>query len=74
MRANFSPPQFLESWEACQGADILIESPSTMAGIHVAEALNIPYFRAFTMPWTTTSTYPHACTLLSFISSLSVGY
>lgn len=23
-----------------------------MAGIHVAEALGIPYFRAFTMPWT----------------------
>lgn len=51
---------FHESWLACQEADILIESPSTMAGIHVAEALGIPYFRAFTMPWTTTSTYPQA--------------
>lgn len=51
---------FHESWLACQDADILIESPSTMAGIHVAEALGIPYFRAFTMPWTTTSTYPQA--------------
>jgi hypothetical protein len=40
--------QFSESWAACQDADILIESPSTMAGIHVAEALGIPYFRAFT--------------------------
>lgn len=28
---------FLESYEACKGADILIESPSTFAGIHVAE-------------------------------------
>ncbi|KAF2819680.1 sterol 3-beta-glucosyltransferase [Ophiobolus disseminans] len=52
------------SWRACQGADLLIESPSTMAGIHVAEALEIPYFRAFTMPWTRTRAYPHAFTVL----------
>lgn len=49
-----------ECWEECQGADLLIESPSTMAGIHVAEGLSIPYFRAFTMPWTKTSAYPQA--------------
>ncbi|ODV58064.1 sterol 3-beta-glucosyltransferase, partial [Ascoidea rubescens DSM 1968] len=48
------------SWEACQGTDVLIESPSAMAGIHIAEALCIPYFRAFTMPWTRTRAYPHA--------------
>lgn len=48
------------AWTACQDTDILIESPSTMAGIHIAEALAIPYFRAFTMPWTRTKTYPHA--------------
>ncbi|RCK59095.1 Sterol 3-beta-glucosyltransferase [Candida viswanathii] len=48
------------SWKACQGSDILIESPSAMAGIHIAEALGIPYFRAFTMPWTRTRAYPHA--------------
>ncbi|KAK4053271.1 hypothetical protein OIO90_004045 [Microbotryomycetes sp. JL221] len=51
---------FHESWEACQEADVLLESPSTFAGIHVAEALKIPYMRCFTMPWTPTSTYPHA--------------
>lgn len=51
----------LESaWKACQDSDILIESPSAMAGIHIAEALGIPYFRAFTMPWTRTRAYPHA--------------
>ncbi|GAW24110.1 hypothetical protein ANO14919_136910 [Xylariales sp. No.14919] len=51
----------LESaYTACQGSDLLIESPSAMAGIHIAEALNIPYFRAFTMPWTRTRAYPHA--------------
>ncbi|SJM88097.1 related to Sterol 3-beta-glucosyltransferase [Zygosaccharomyces bailii] len=50
------------SWKACRKAelDILIESPSAMAGIHIAEALQIPYFRAFTMPWTRTRAYPHA--------------
>ncbi|KAL8705531.1 MAG: hypothetical protein Q9201_001348 [Fulgogasparrea decipioides] len=48
------------AWSACQASDILIESPSAMAGIHIAEALGIPYFRAFTMPWTRTRAYPHA--------------
>lgn len=48
------------AWFACQGADILIESPSSMAGIHIAEALGIPYMRAFTMPWTRTRAYSHA--------------
>ncbi|SCV72662.1 BQ2448_4199 [Microbotryum intermedium] len=48
------------AWKACQGADVLIESPSTFAGYHVAEALRIPYFRAFTMPWSRTRAYPHA--------------
>lgn len=50
------------SWAACKDLqlDILMESPSAMAGIHIAEALEIPYFRAFTMPWTRTRAYPHA--------------
>jgi sterol 3beta-glucosyltransferase len=37
------------SWEACQGSELLIESPSAMGGIHIAEALRIPYYRAFTV-------------------------
>lgn len=48
------------AWMACQETDILIESPSAMVGIHIAEALSIPYFRAFSMPWTRTRAYPHA--------------
>ncbi|KAG7927080.1 hypothetical protein KL925_002451 [Ogataea polymorpha] len=48
------------SWKACQDTDILIESPSSICGIHIAEKLQIPYFRAFTMPWTRTRAYPHA--------------
>ncbi|KAI0757283.1 hypothetical protein C8Q80DRAFT_1265234 [Daedaleopsis nitida] len=48
------------SWEACQGTDVLVESPSAMGGYHIAEALKIPYFRAFTMTWSRTRAYPHA--------------
>ncbi|TKA66206.1 hypothetical protein B0A55_08625 [Friedmanniomyces simplex] len=48
------------AYDACKGSDLVIESPSAMAGIHIAEALGIPYFRAFTMPWTRTRAYPHA--------------
>ncbi|QPG95439.1 Sterol 3-beta-glucosyltransferase [Epichloe festucae Fl1] len=48
------------AYTACEGSELLIESPSAMAGIHVAERLGIPYFRAFTMPWTRTRAYPHA--------------
>ncbi|KAJ7212149.1 glycosyltransferase family 1 protein [Mycena pura] len=58
LRLTFSV--LLDSWESCQGADILLESPSAMSGVHIAEALNIPYFRTFTMPWTKTSEFPHA--------------
>ncbi|KAJ6574687.1 glycosyltransferase family 1 protein [Mycena capillaripes] len=49
-----------QSWDACQGTDVLVESPSAMGGYHIAEALRIPYFRAFTMTWTRTRAYPHA--------------
>ncbi|KAG9314605.1 glycosyltransferase family 1 protein [Chiua virens] len=48
------------SWEACQGTDVLLESPSAMGGYHIAEALRIPYFRTMTMTWTRTRVYPHA--------------
>lgn len=53
------------SWKACQNTDLLLESPSAMAGIHIAEALGVPYFRAFTMPWTKTRAYPHAFATLN---------
>jgi sterol 3beta-glucosyltransferase len=49
-----------DAWEACKDADVIVESPSMMCGVHIAEALQIPYFRAFTMPWTRTSAYPQA--------------
>ncbi|KAI1266954.1 glycosyltransferase family 1 protein [Xylariaceae sp. FL1019] len=57
---NWLDELLASAYTACQGSDLLIESPSAMAGIHIAEALSIPYFRAFTMPWTRTRAYPHA--------------
>lgn len=75
----------LDSWRACQGADVLIESPSTMSGVHIAEALKIPYFRAFTvggclgvadlqMPWTRTNAYPQAFMVPAFEMGPSFNY
>lgn len=64
----------IDSWHACQDADVLIESPSTMAGIHIAEALEIPYFRAFTMPWTRTTAYPQAFMVPKFEMGPSFNY
>lgn len=49
-----------ECYEQCWDAELIIESPSTMAGIHVAEAYQCYYFRAFTMPWTPTTKFPQA--------------
>jgi len=64
----------LDSWTACKDADVLIESPSTMSGIHIAEALSIPYFRAFTMPWTRTTAYPQAFMVPAFEMGPSFNY
>ncbi|KZV67100.1 glycosyltransferase family 1 protein [Peniophora sp. CONT] len=50
----------VDAWEQCKDADVLLESPSAMAGVHIAEALKVPYFRTFTMPWTKTRQFPHA--------------
>lgn len=32
----------MDAWEACKDADVLLESPSAMAGVHIAEALGKP--------------------------------
>ena len=49
----------VSAYDACQGSHVLIESAVGMAGIHIAEKLGIPYFGAFTMPFTRTTQYPH---------------
>ncbi|KAI9018738.1 hypothetical protein CLU79DRAFT_760165 [Phycomyces nitens] len=47
------------TWIACQGTEMIIESPSAMVGVHMAEKLRVPYFRAFPMPMTRTRSFPH---------------
>ena len=45
-----------------------------MSGIHIAEALSIPYLRAFTMPWTRTAAYPQAFMVPAFEMGPSFNY
>jgi sterol 3beta-glucosyltransferase len=45
-----------------------------MAGVHIAEARKIPYFRAFTMPWTRTQAYPQAFMVPAFEMGPSFNY
>ncbi|CAO1620144.1 unnamed protein product [Parajaminaea phylloscopi] len=61
-------------WAACQGTNVIIESPNALAGIHVAEALQVPYFRAFTMPWSRTRAYPQAFAVPSKKAGGSYNY
>ncbi|EFA81475.1 sterol glucosyltransferase [Heterostelium album PN500] len=46
-------------WLAAQGAEALIATPGCFAGPHIAEALQIPFFHSFTMPFTRTRMYPN---------------
>ncbi|KAI3650375.1 hypothetical protein MP228_003856 [Amoeboaphelidium protococcarum] len=62
----------ISSYEALKGADVVIESPVAMAGYHVAEKLQVPYFAAFPMPWTRTSDFPHPFAVADY--SLGLGY
>lgn len=39
--ADFFEIVLVDAWEQCQGADVLLESPSAMAGVHIAEALSM---------------------------------
>ncbi|KAI8982303.1 hypothetical protein BDF20DRAFT_834938 [Mycotypha africana] len=47
------------AYEACKGTDVLIESPSAMVGIHMAEKLQIAYFRSMPFPFSRTTKFPH---------------
>ncbi|GAN01566.1 glycosyltransferase family 1 protein [Mucor ambiguus] len=47
------------SYKACQGTDVIIESPSAMVGVHMAERLGVPYFRSMPFPFTRTTKFPH---------------
>lgn len=40
--SNDNKSVLLDSWAGCKDADVLLESPSAMAGVHIAEALSMP--------------------------------
>ncbi|RCI02105.1 Sterol 3-beta-glucosyltransferase [Rhizopus stolonifer] len=72
---NWLEDLMVSAYEACQGTDILIESPSAMIGVHIAEKLGkfttssqelelillleIPFFRSMPFPFSRTSKFPH---------------
>ncbi|KAE8145253.1 hypothetical protein BDV25DRAFT_133954 [Aspergillus avenaceus] len=61
-------------------ADAIIANPPSFAHIHCAQALGIPLHLMFTMPWSSTSNYPHPLanlkysgTSASFANAVSYG-
>ncbi|KAJ5375691.1 hypothetical protein N7517_007697 [Penicillium concentricum] len=69
--------QILEGcWESCIKddsvtntpfvADAIIANPPSFAHIHCAQALGIPLHMMFTMPWTSTRSFPHPLANLKY--------
>jgi UDP:flavonoid glycosyltransferase YjiC (YdhE family) len=49
-------------------ADAIIANPPSFAHIHCAQALGIPVHLMFTMPWSSTTAFPHPLTTLKNVS------
>jgi hypothetical protein len=47
-------------------ADAIIANPPSFAHIHCAQALGIPLHLMFTMPWTSTRSFPHPLANLKY--------
>ncbi|KAJ5252962.1 hypothetical protein N7489_003372 [Penicillium chrysogenum] len=66
-------------WESCLAddpvtktpfvADAIIANPPSFAHIHCAQALGIPLHMMFTMPWTSTRSFPHPLANLKYSST-----
>ncbi|KAI9149892.1 Sterol 3-beta-glucosyltransferase UGT80B1 [Paramyrothecium foliicola] len=50
-------------------ADAIIANPPSFAHVHCAQALGIPLHMMFTMPWTSTSAFPHPLVNMKFTQS-----
>ncbi|WGV29114.1 glycosyltransferase [Halotia branconii] len=50
--------QLQSAWEACQGSDVVIYTPLTNWGYHIAEKLEVPCFFASVLPATPTGMFP----------------
>lgn len=46
MKALFAKV-LIDAWEQCKDADVLLESPSAMAGVHIAEKLGMSSLQLF---------------------------
>ncbi|RYO75320.1 hypothetical protein DL764_010490 [Monosporascus ibericus] len=47
-------------------ADAIIANPPSFAHVHCAQALGIPVYMMFTMPWTSTTAFPHPLVNITF--------
>jgi sterol 3beta-glucosyltransferase len=47
------------AWHACEGSDAVISMPQVPVSIHVAEALDLPFYLAWTTATTATQEFPH---------------
>eukprot|EP00158_Paraphelidium_tribonemae_P007662 Partr_v1_DN28319_c0_g1_i1_m78867 putative May be involved in decane metabolism and autophagy. Involved in the biosynthesis of sterol glucoside (By similarity) len=62
---------FHSTYVALRGSDVVIESVVSLAGYHVAQKLEVPYFASCPMPWTRTSEFPHPFAISDY---LEYGY
>lgn len=50
--------QMLDAWKACKGSELIVFSPITLWGYHIAEALKVPGIFATLVPTTQTRAFP----------------
>ena len=50
--------QLADSWQACQGTDVVIFTPLATWGYHIAEKLTVPCFMAACVPLSPTRAFP----------------
>ncbi len=48
-----------ESWQVCQGTDVIISMPQVPSGYLIAKTLGVPFISVWTIPNTPTSAFPH---------------
>ncbi len=55
-------PVLLDSWQACQGTDVIIGGGFPFWGFDIAEKLGIPFYYAYLTPGYPTTAFPNAVT------------
>ncbi|BBD62751.1 putative glycosyl transferase, family 28 (plasmid) [Nostoc sp. HK-01] len=58
MHSAMSATSRLRVYAACQGTEVIIYTPLTNWGYHIAEKLGVPCFMASVVPLTPTGTFP----------------